>query len=100
MSLISVVTMVPAEVRVMVGGLSRRTDSMWSRTRSSMRSRAGRLALTSASSWTRGEEGEAVETTFTLLDEADCQISSALASSFLGSLISSLMRLVLMFGGK
>ena len=64
LSLIPVVAILPAVVGVLRGELSRRTDRVWSRTRSSMRSRAGRGTLTESIegsiiwnwSWRRGGE--------------------------------------------
>ena len=62
LSLIPVVAILPAVVGVLRGELSRRTDRVWSRPRSSMRSRAGRGTLTESiegsiiwnRSWRRG----------------------------------------------
>ena len=82
LSLIPMVAMVPTMVGVLRGGWSSRTGRAWSRTRSSKGSRTGKRLLT------------------TLWSEADCQILSALASSFLGSLMSSLIRWVQMSRGK
>ena len=47
-----------------------------------------------------GETEEVAYTAFTLLAEEDCQILSGFAASLRGSEISTLIKWVLMFGGR
>ena len=86
-------------VGVMRGIRRMRTGSTWSSTGAGQGGGRCQRILRAASSgtWPGGEAGG---TTFTLWSEADCQILSALAASFLESLISSFIRWVWMFEGR
>ena len=51
LSLVSVVSVIPTEVRILRGGLSRRMDRTRSRTRGSTRSRTRKKAVDRGHSW-------------------------------------------------
>ena len=87
------VIMIPAKILTLGGEWNKRMDRVRSRARSSMGSRARRILMEGIDSrgifQNRRSQGD-IHTP----GEADCQILSALAVSFRGSLISSLKRCV------